>query len=45
MREISEMSGYSSEQVAANEVHSCREKLKKIIFRHPEVLDTLKYRL
>lgn len=44
MREISEISGYSSEQVAANEVHSCREKLKKIIHQHPETLDALKYR-
>ncbi len=45
MREIREAAGYSSEQVAANEVHSCREKLKKIIVRHPEILDTLKYRV
>jgi len=44
MREISELSGYSSEQVAANEVHGCREKLKKIIHQHPETLDALKYR-
>jgi len=44
MREISELSGYSSDQVAANEVHSCRDKLKKIIHQHPETLDALKYR-
>lgn len=43
MREISELSGYSSEQVAANEVHGC-QKLKKIIHQHPETLDALKYR-
>lgn len=45
MREIREIAGYSSEQVAANEVHGCREKLKKIILQRPEVLDTLNYRL
>lgn len=44
MREIRDLSGYSSEQVAANEVHSCREKLKKLIHKHPEVLDSLKHR-
>jgi RNA polymerase sigma factor (sigma-70 family) len=44
MREIAEQAGYASDQVAANEVHACREKLKKIIHRHPETLDALKYR-
>lgn len=44
MREIREMLGYSSDQVAANEVHSCREKLKKVIHQHPESLDVLKNR-
>jgi RNA polymerase sigma factor (sigma-70 family) len=44
MREISEIMDFSSDQVAANEVHRCREKLKKIIQQHPEVLDALQYR-
>lgn len=44
MREIRETLGYSSDQVAANEVHSCREKLKKIIHRHPESLAVLRNR-
>lgn len=44
MREIREMLGYSSDQVAANEVHSCREKLKKVIHQHPESFDVLKNR-
>jgi RNA polymerase sigma factor (sigma-70 family) len=43
MREIREMQGYSSDQVAANEVHSCREKLKKVIQKRPDLLDTLKF--
>lgn len=43
MREIREMQGYSSDQVAANEVHSCREKLKKVIQQRPELLEALKY--
>jgi hypothetical protein len=44
MREIRELLGYSSDQVAANEVHSCREKLKKVIHQHPESLAVLKNR-
>jgi RNA polymerase sigma factor (sigma-70 family) len=44
MREIRELLGYKSDQVAANEVHSCREKLKKIIQNHPEYLLILKNR-
>lgn len=44
MREIREICGYSSDQVAANEVHSCREKLKKAIHQSPESLDVLKNR-
>ena len=43
MREIRDMQGYSSDQVAANEVHNCREKLKKIIQQRPEVLEALKF--
>lgn len=43
MREIREMQGYSSDQVAANEVHSCREKLKKAIQQRPDLLEALKY--
>ncbi len=43
MREIRELQGYSSDQVAANEVHSCREKLKKVIQQRPELLEALKY--
>ena len=43
MREIREMQGYSSDQVAANEVHSCREKLKKVIQQRPELLEALKF--
>ncbi len=44
MREIREEMGYSSDQVAANEVHGCREKLKKVIQQHPETLDALQNR-
>lgn len=44
MWEIRETLGYSSDQVASNEVHSCREKLKKIIQRDPESVDVLKNR-
>ena len=44
MREIRELLGYSSDQVAANEVHSCREKLKKVIHQHPESFEALKHR-
>ncbi len=43
MREIREMQGYSSDQVAANEVHNCREKLKKVIQQRPDLLEALKY--
>ncbi len=43
MREIREMQGYSSDQVAANEVHSCREKLKKVIQQRPDLLEALKF--
>ena len=35
MREIQQQMGYSSEQVAANEVHACRTKLKKIVLQNP----------
>jgi RNA polymerase sigma factor (sigma-70 family) len=44
MREIQRLMGYASEQVAANEVHSCRAKLKKLIQQHPEQLEALKNR-
>ena len=44
MREIREISGFSSDQVAANEVHGCREKLKKIIQRDPESVEILSNR-
>jgi len=44
MREIRELMGYSSDQVAANEVHGCREKLKKVIEQQPETLDALQNR-
>jgi len=44
MREIRELQGYSSDQVAANEVHNCREKLKKLIHQRPEILEALKFR-
>ncbi|MFN0212660.1 MAG: RNA polymerase sigma factor [Saprospiraceae bacterium] len=44
MREIREQMGFASDQVAANEVHGCREKLKKIIQKHPESLDALQNR-
>jgi RNA polymerase sigma factor (sigma-70 family) len=44
MREIREILGYASDQVAANETHSCREKLKKLIHQHPESLEVLKNR-
>jgi RNA polymerase sigma factor (sigma-70 family) len=44
MREIREEMGFSSDQVAANEVHGCREKLKKVIQQHPETLDALQNR-
>lgn len=44
MREIRDIIGYSSDQVAANEVHSCRQKLKIIIHQNPELLETLKHR-
>jgi len=43
MREIKDKMGYSSDQVAANQVHDCREKLKKVIEQHPENLKALKY--
>jgi RNA polymerase sigma factor (sigma-70 family) len=43
MNEIKEQMGFSSDQVAANEVHACREKLKKIIQRSDqESIDLLK---
>ena len=44
MRDIRERMGYASDQVAANEVHGCREKLKKVIQQDPEILDALQYR-
>lgn len=44
MGEIKEQMGFSSVQVAANEVHGCREKLKKIIRSNPESIDVLKNR-
>jgi RNA polymerase sigma factor (sigma-70 family) len=44
MKEIKEKMGYSSDQVAANEVHSCRGKLKKLIEQQPELLEALKHR-
>jgi RNA polymerase sigma factor (sigma-70 family) len=44
MREIRELLGYKTDQVAANEVHSCREKLKKIIHNNPEYAQILKNR-
>ncbi|MCB0518275.1 MAG: sigma-70 family RNA polymerase sigma factor [Lewinellaceae bacterium] len=44
MKEIREKMGYASEQVAANEVHSCRGKLKKLIEQQPELHETLKHR-
>jgi RNA polymerase sigma factor (sigma-70 family) len=44
MREISEVMGYASDQVAANQIHDCREKLKKIIHQQPENSDLLRHR-
>jgi RNA polymerase sigma factor (sigma-70 family) len=44
MREIRDTMGYASDQVAANQIHDCREKLKKIIHQQPENMDLLKYR-
>jgi len=44
MREIRDAMGYASDQVAANQIHDCREKLKKIIHQHPENVDLLKHR-
>jgi RNA polymerase sigma factor (sigma-70 family) len=44
MKEIKEKMGYSSEQVAANEVHSCRGKLKKLIEQQPGLYEALKGR-
>lgn len=44
MREIQSLVGYASPQVAANEVGSCREKLKKIAQQQPDILDALKNR-
>ena len=44
MREIRDILGYASDQVAANEVHACREKLKKIIHQQPENREVLKNR-
>lgn len=44
MKEIRELMEYSSDQVAANQVHDCREKLKKVIYQNPEVLGVLKNR-
>ncbi len=44
MREIREISRFASDQVAANEVHGCREKLKKIIQRDPESVAVLSNR-
>lgn len=45
MREIRDLAGYSSNQVAANEVHGCREKLKKLIEQDPESMEALKNQL
>jgi RNA polymerase sigma factor (sigma-70 family) len=42
MSEIREQMGFASNQVAANEVHSCRDKLKKIIQRDSESMDALR---
>ncbi|HMX41626.1 MAG TPA: sigma-70 family RNA polymerase sigma factor, partial [Saprospiraceae bacterium] len=42
MREIGEQMGFVNEQVAANEVHDCRQKLKKMIQRDSEITDVLK---
>jgi RNA polymerase sigma factor (sigma-70 family) len=44
MREIRDVMGYASDQVAANQIHDCREKLKKIIHQQPENTDLLKHR-
>lgn len=44
MRDIRELMGYASDQVAANEVHGCREKLKKVIHQDSEILDALQDR-
>lgn len=44
MREIREEMGFSSDQVAANEVHACRKKLKNIIRLDPEIMDVLSNR-
>lgn len=44
MKEIKEKLGYSSNQVAANEVHKCRKNLKKVIEQHPEQMAVLRYR-
>lgn len=44
MREIREEMGYASEQVAANQIHDCREKLKKLIHQQPENMELLKHR-
>ncbi len=45
MREIQTLMGYASEQVAANEVHSCRTKLKKLILQHPSNLEFFKHQI
>lgn len=42
MREIQQQMGYASEQVAANEVHACRTKLKKLILQHPTRMEAFK---
>ena len=42
MQEIQRLMGYASVQVAANEVHTCRSRLKKLILQHPATLAFLK---
>jgi len=44
MQEIRQLAGFSSNQVASNEVHGCRKKLKSLIEQHPELQEALKYR-
>jgi len=44
MREIRDEMGFANDQVAANEVYGCREKLKKIIRLDPESMDVLSNR-
>ncbi|MCB0646135.1 MAG: sigma-70 family RNA polymerase sigma factor [Saprospiraceae bacterium] len=43
MKEIKEKMSYASEQVAANQVHKCREQLRNAIQEHPEHMSVLKY--